>query len=565
MKKLFPYFLITIFCLIFFSYRLTQVPQGLTIDESAFGYNAVLLSETFHDENNRFLPAFVLSINGKDWRQPVTQYFMAGYFKLFGASIYNLKFTSVVITTVGGLLIFILGNYLLGKKGGALSLLFYATTPVIMIHSHLGLDNIMPIPFVLVWLICIYLYEKSLSLRVLSKVEGRGNLVVQQKKLRLLHKIYTELAERARNDPNKYLILSALSLGIGFYSYKGMRSFVPVWSVITTIYLVLPALKSFWNPAKRGERISWKFINSIKKDLKPTLTFILSILPFYAIIPLLEYKYAGAVLGQTNLKIDSVYKFLLSYISSFDFSFLFITGDILPHHSTGVHGVFLLASLPFFLIGLYQLISSNLVILEGVRTTDRIPRKFFKLLTISFFTGPILFGFPGSIHRASRLIALVPIYSLISALGATHLLKGKRVFKIILASLAFLVIINYYNFVNYYWFQYPKDTYHIFYRTEIGEAYETLYEEAENKGLKAYVDYEIVRNEKLSDQGITDTFLRSIYFPKYPNVWNEKKTLLEKSILMSKNPNVLNLEKLNTSTNVEGYYFFTSILARSDL
>jgi hypothetical protein len=478
MKKLLPHFLIVVFSLIFFSHRLTQTPQGLTIDESAFGYNAVLLGKTLRDENNRFLPAFVLSINGRDWRQPITQYFMAGYFKLFGASIYNLKFTSVIVTTIGALLIFILGNYLLGKKGGILSLLFYATTPIIMIHSHLGLDNIMPIPFVFAWLIFLHFYENKKCLKSLS--------------------------------------LSAISLGIGFYSYKGMRSFVPVWSVITTIYLTLPALKSFWSPAKRDERISWKFFNNLKKDLRPALVFIFSILPFYAIIPLLELKYAGAVLGQTNLKIDSVYKFLLSYISSFDLSFLFITGDKLPHHSTGIHGVLLLASLPFFLIGLYQTINQNKNVIarnpELAEGDVAISQKLFKLLVISFFAGPLLFGFPGSIHRASRLIALVPIYSLICALGASYLLKGKKVFKVAFVTLIIFVTINYYDFVNYYWFQYPKDTYHIFYRTEIEKAYKTLYEEAESKRLKAYVDYEIIRDEKLSDQGITDTFLRSIYF-----------------------------------------------------
>ena len=58
----------------FFAYRLNKVPKGLTVDEAAFGYNAVLLSETYHDENGRFLPFFVLFFEGKDWRQPVTQY-----------------------------------------------------------------------------------------------------------------------------------------------------------------------------------------------------------------------------------------------------------------------------------------------------------------------------------------------------------------------------------------------------------------------------------------------------------------------------------------------------------
>lgn len=100
MRKYLVYFFIFVASLVFFSYRLNDVPPGMTIDEPAFGYNAVLLSETLHDENGRFLPVFVLSLDGKDWRQPVTQYFMAGYFKLFGPSVYNLKFTSVIVADI---------------------------------------------------------------------------------------------------------------------------------------------------------------------------------------------------------------------------------------------------------------------------------------------------------------------------------------------------------------------------------------------------------------------------------------------------------------------------------
>jgi len=82
----------------FFSYRILNVPLGLTADEGAFAYNAVLLSKTLHDENNRFLPIFVLSLNGADWRQPVTQYYLTAFFRFFGSSVFNLRYSSVVIT-----------------------------------------------------------------------------------------------------------------------------------------------------------------------------------------------------------------------------------------------------------------------------------------------------------------------------------------------------------------------------------------------------------------------------------------------------------------------------------
>ena len=45
--------LIGFFCLIlwaFFSFRLLEVPPGITVDEAAFGYNAALISKTLKDE-----------------------------------------------------------------------------------------------------------------------------------------------------------------------------------------------------------------------------------------------------------------------------------------------------------------------------------------------------------------------------------------------------------------------------------------------------------------------------------------------------------------------------------
>lgn len=189
---------------VFFTYKLTEIPSGVTVDESAFGYNAILLSKTLRDENHRFLPVFVLSIHGEDWRQPVTQYFATAMFKIFNPSLYNLRLTATITAIVSTLLIFFLCKRLLGIGGGILAAVFLATTPVIMMQSHLGLDNIAPVPFVIIWLFALYLFT--------------------------------------RKKNNFWLIISAVSLGIGYYSYKGMRVFVPTWVVTSLVFLALPFL-----------------------------------------------------------------------------------------------------------------------------------------------------------------------------------------------------------------------------------------------------------------------------------------------------------------------------------
>lgn len=487
MGRLVKYVLAIIVLLIFFSYRLTKVPAGLTIDEASFGYNGILLSETLHDENDRFLPIFVLSIGGTDWRQPITQYFIAGVFRIFRASVFNLRFTSVIVAVVSILLAYKLGEMLMGKLGGILFAIFLATTPIVMIHAHLGLDNLMPLPFIFGWLIFL-------------------------------------LKFREKTD-YKFLMLSAISLGIGFYSYKGIRVFIPTWCVLTILYLFLSSA------SRRKDIFS-------KTNIRKVLVFSLSILPFFAIIPLLEYKYAGAVLNRTSFEIKSIYNFISLYLSSFDPSFLFIKGDEMLHHSTGMHGMLLLASLPIFIIGL-----------------TRVSKKdtFWKLIITSLLLGPLLYGFVGPAHRASRLISMVPMYVLISTLGAKWLIEKSRNTKIVFAVLSILVVVNYFDFVKHYWFAYADETRHSFYQLEAGDAYKALKEEAEGRGLTPIV-HDLIAGEESE----ADRFLRSISFLELPPVWKgDLKEYPDDGLLMTNDPEIEGLGKLEIESG--NYYYYEKL------
>lgn len=477
--------LIFLFCLGFFSYRLLEVPTGLTIDEAGFGYNASLISQTLRDENGRFLPVFVLSLDGRDWRQPVTQYFQVLVFKIFGGSVFNLKFTSVVVVSISAVLIFILGRYLVNSRFGVLALLVFLTTPIVMIHSHLALDNIMPIPFVLIWLLGISMSEKK---------------------------------------GLKFLIISAVSLGIGFYAHKSMRSGATVWAGMSLVYLILTTVKNI-------KDISFK-------NYKCVLVFAISILPFFALAPVLDYKYAGAVFGTENINMHSWYDFFGFYLSSFDPSFLFVKGDSIMHHSTGRHGMFLLGSLPFFIYGAFKSIKDKNI--------------FFKFLVVSFFAGPLFFGFVGSVHRASRLMFLIPAFCLISALGIYKLAQIRNGFlKIGLLIVGFLVILNFVDFTRYYWFQYAKDTDSIFYKPRGVEAYRKLSENVKRRDLRPFIATNLTTIE--GDGGTIEDFARSLYFVSYETL-NEGSELPGNSILLTTDKNLKALEKIETG--VENYYLY---------
>lgn len=486
MRKIFTICLIFFFCLILFSFRLLDVPRGITIDEAAFGYNAVLISETLRDENGRFLPVFVLSLQGRDWRQPVAQYLQVVAFKIFGKSLFNLKFVSVMASSISAVIIFLLGSEILGKKFGFLALIIFITTPVIMIHSHLALDNIMPVPFILFWLFWLYKFQEKKSV--------------------------------------KFLILSALSLGISFYAHKSMRSAAPVWTLLTAIFLILSQVKN-------------RKVLTLK-NYKPVILFLVSIAPFYLISPILDYKYAGAVYGTPAIAVSSVYDFVYYYISSFDLAFLFIKGDPILHHSTGIHGMFLLSTLPLFIYGIYKLFKEK--------------NNFLIFLTIAFFTGPLFFGFIGSVHRASRLLFLIPLFSLIAAFGFSKLLEfKKRIPRIGMLIFCLIFITNFYSFISYYLFQYADDTYHIFYSSEGINAYKQLKEISKSRNLKPLISNSLLDTH--GDQGAVEDFARSLYFI-YPNPFDENAELPKNSIILTRNMNLKSGQKIES--NAKDYYLY---------
>lgn len=466
-----------------FSFRLTSIPKGVTVDEAAFGYNAVLLSRTLHDENGRKLPVFVLSLGGNDWRQPVVQYSSAIFFKLFGASLFNLRMVSVVTVALSIILIYFLAKKILDNNVFALaSAIFLATTPIVLIQSHLGLDNITPVPFVIIWLLGIVLFNE--------------------------------------NKNKVYLFISALSLGISYYSYKSMRIFVPIWATLTLIYLMEPFLKNFSK-------------ENFKKVLPSVLVFVLTIFPFFAVIPYLEFLYAGAVLNKATLEVGNIFNFVSSYLSNFDPSFLFVKGDDMLFHSTGRHGMYLLMSLPFFILGI---------------TSSWKKSSFWKFLIASFFLGPLMFGYIGQVHRASRLLAMIPVYSLISGVGFLNLWQEKR--RVTLLVLSLLFIFNYSNFVNYYFGNYAKDTESIFNCFECkNEPFNFLKTFSDKLRLEPMIDETI-----LNGLDPTRDFAKSIYFTQGLSTWDGKKeTFPVDAILMTDNSDVSFLKQVG---HVDRYYFY---------
>jgi hypothetical protein len=67
-----------------------------------------------------------------------------------------------------------------------------------------------------------------------------------------------------------------------------------------------------------------------------------------------------------------------------------------------------------------------------------------------------MFGFVPDIYRASRLLALIPFYVIISTIGFLAIPKK---FKL---AILVLMFVNYFYFAQDYWFKYPTRVAQVF-------------------------------------------------------------------------------------------------------
>lgn len=457
------FLIIIVFCILgwfLFTFRLLSVPQGINGDEAAIGYSAALITKQGHDSSGKLLPLFTRIEGSSDWKQPITLYSTVFIFKLLGISYFNLRMVSVLIVLLSGIITFFLAKEIFDEKLAVLSLLIYSTIPIIMIQSHLALENIAPVPFIAFWLWMFAKYSKKRRI--------------------------------------KYLVLAAIALGISLYSYLGLRLMMPVLSLLSVCYIY------YLN--KKGNK---------KNYLKPISIFIIALLPFLAYLLIIKNQYPGAVFANNRPQhIISYQQFLLPYISSFDLSFLFMKGDLTPYHSTGRQGMFLLATLPLFLSGLFKI------------AKDRKP--FFLFVCLVFFLSPILYGLPGSIYRSSRLLVLLPPFLIIATVGFKSLFELKR--KTIGLSITFvclvLIFLNFTDFVADYWFDYPNRV-----NQEFERPIHKVFDEADKLSKKE--NLEVFIQEGISFRNPSAyLFFENSYFPKGIKRWKEGDFLPKGSIVL---------------------------------
>lgn len=456
------FFLVIFFVASWFllTYRIIQTPPGINGDEAAIGYNAALVARTGYDQNGRFMPLFVSVFDLTDWKQPITFYSTVLAFKLFGPSFVMLREVSVILVLISTLLIFLLSKDIFGNKGAIISLLIFITIPAILIQSHLALENIAPVPFIIFWLWMLYKYKNSFR--------------------------------------SKYLFLAAISLGMGLFSYPGMRLIVPVYLFLTIGFIY------YLNRKKK-----------FRKILPEIFKFALIALIFPTFLYSIKNQYPGAILANNRPQGPQTYQnLILPYISSFDPSFLFIQGDSTPYHSTGRQGVFLLATLPLFVLGIARIIKKG--------------DSFLIFILSAFFLTPLLYGLASSSHRGSRLLVLLPLFTLISSVGLYYLLSFKRNWvRLLTVMILFLIGLNYLDFVKDYWYEYPNRV-----KSEFAKPYQLVFGEAQKLAKQDHKNVLIQSDFRTPNPIAVDFFEQAYFYKKLPR-WNAEQDIPENSVVIA--------------------------------
>ncbi|MFA5932964.1 MAG: phospholipid carrier-dependent glycosyltransferase [Microgenomates group bacterium] len=385
--------------------NLDNVPPSLNWDEVSIGYNAYSILKTGTDEWGKFMPLNFRAFG--DYKLPLYIYADIPFIALFGLNAVGVRLLSVL----SGLGVVIL-SYLILKnltKNNTIALIGMftaATLPWLIILSRIGLEANFALFLVTLF---VYLFLRGV-------------------------------------EEKRFLVWSGIPLGLSLFTYNSSR--------VTTPFLIFAAVILFWNKLKSHKR------ESILAAV--VLIFFVSV-----VIPLALFSDSSARFQWTTIldegailsinqerglsSLPAAFKPLVynkvtyfivtsaqNYLSYYNPDFLFINGGSNFQFSVPGTGLLFWALIPFFLIGIFYVLSK---------------RKDCQLFILAWlFIAPI----PGSITRdaphALRSLFIIPPIIIISSLGIVFLgnkLK-QTLFKIVILIFLLLMVFQTYLFwVNY--------------------------------------------------------------------------------------------------------------------
>jgi len=344
-------------------HALTAIPDGCYHDEVSIGFNARAIWHTGADQYGVRFPLYYLGIG--DWKGPLPLYAIVLSTAVLGNSVLALRLPGVLFATGMAALLAACIRRLTGNRALARWLaLLSLWVPSIFYYARSGTAEPACFPFF-----------TTLAIFAVLRFEGQPS--------------------RARAAAAGGL------LGLAAYAYPAARLFAPLIAVGAVICFLLHA------PTRRHVGIV----------VAAGLVVAAPMAIFVARRPdaLLVRLQGMSIFGTSPSRWQVAQLFARNYVSHFGFDFLFRTGQKGHQHWHNIGTGFL----PCWM--LLPLVLGVLVLLRGRR------RVFHRFLLIALLAAPVPASFTiDDVPHPNRILHLVPILVLLSALGAQQLLARLR-------------------------------------------------------------------------------------------------------------------------------------------
>jgi 4-amino-4-deoxy-L-arabinose transferase-like glycosyltransferase len=355
-----------------YSWQVSTTPLSPAEDEIIISMSAHSLATTGQDLFGRSWPLYFQMTEGS-WFHPVIVYSIALVLQVLPLSEFAIRLPTVCAGVANIILMYFAAKALFRREAAAVvAAVLLALTPTHFLHSRFALEYLYPLPFILTWLLCLFMY--------------------------------------LQRDDRRWALASGLALGIGFYSYIGSVIVMPMYMALTVIALLLRgtplttigiAAAGFFLPVF-ALFIPW--LVQHQGALGSTVGHYL----IYDTRELDPLQGLRELLSHSSLAARTT-----TYWSYLNPSFLFLDLTAPLMYSTRTTGVFLLALLLFVPLGLYQAFRS------------REPARL--VLVFGFLTAPVPAVIVGEANAIGRALELLPFGVLLAIIGIMYLWTGPAV------------------------------------------------------------------------------------------------------------------------------------------
>ncbi len=400
--------------------NLSSIPPSLNWDEAALGYNAYSLGIDGKDEFGNFLPVQYLESFG-DFKPVVYSYLATVPVKVFGLNEFGVRFPSAFFGILTVALTYFLVKEIFPKKDKK--------------TEHIALFS--------TFIMAISPWHIMLS---------RGAYEANVSTLFIVLGVFLFL--KAVNKNMWYLVPSAASFALTFYTFNTARVFVPLFIISLAIVFGKKLIKDWKKTVVAGFLGLALLLPLIPFLVSPQAKLRYHEVNIFSDISIIE-KSNQYIANDNNAPWSRVIhnrrvlysiEFAKHYLDNFNPRFLFITGDGNPRFSTQDVGQLYLISLPFLISGIFLLIRRR----EG----------HFWILPLWLLLGIIPAATARETPHALRIESVIPTLQIITAYGIvilTDFIKNKRIQKIFFGTYILFAFIFLFYFFHGLLFHYSRE------------------------------------------------------------------------------------------------------------